>query len=638
MTTIVRVVDGRIVVTVPGADSLALIAAAGAAQVEIVEAAAAAAMAAQADQTDPTKGTALIGWDTLNTTLKSVVDSLTAGRLEGRNNLRNLMDRLYKQQASPSLFAVVTLGDSVSPRVGEHLVPEIRSRYGDGGHVFPIQSNTADYGELVALKATTGTVTRDTSPTPAGTFPYLPNNSHFIMADGATLTFHVNGGHGTITRILAWLAKRPGDGSALLEVKKTADGTVLASWDTGSLSGTDGTLVKANGGAHFTGLDPLVPVELKITATGSVCFLTCGFLRDFGCVLWQAGRGGAQTAVQNGSAIGILQGILADIGAVLAVCEDKSEDGGASYPAMMARLQTIPAMDCIFVGSLPDSTTAASQKATRVALRNAALGAGYAFIDAYRLLKDYAEVTRLGANGDGTHLLTQAYWIVSQNIMAEFPLNRGRMPMRVRGKVQVDSLWVNDFSGYGAASQDVKALALDSASYRIEWFNIATLRFKTPSTNPNNETTGQISARGYSTNTVSFFNANGNPAWLGNLAGLAFGTEGGTGNSSATIQNDYVNGRVLMSMVRSNGTTVAPLITCGGIRVGTDNVIGAKDTGWGRITGTASKGAFATYTAPTFSTTPTMAESQAMADALQAATRRLMALDALLATTNKVHD
>lgn len=56
-------------------------------------------------------------------------------------------------------------------------------------------------------------------------------------------------------------------------------------------------------------------------------------------------------------------------------------------------------------------------------------------------------------------------------------------------------------------------------------------------------------------------------------------------------------------------------------------------TGWAAPTGTASKLTFATYTAPTISASPTQAEVQAIANALQVNSQHQKALiDALLAS------
>ena len=64
---------------------------------------------------------------------------------------------------------------------------------------------------------------------------------------------------------------------------------------------------------------------------------------------------------------------------------------------------------------------------------------------------------------------------------------------------------------------------------------------------------------------------------------------------------------------------------------GSVQVVGARNTGWTADTGTATKTSSATYTAPTISNPPTQAEVQAIANALQAATRSIKALkDALI--------
>jgi hypothetical protein len=56
------------------------------------------------------------------------------------------------------------------------------------------------------------------------------------------------------------------------------------------------------------------------------------------------------------------------------------------------------------------------------------------------------------------------------------------------------------------------------------------------------------------------------------------------------------------------------------------SVVGARQTGWSACTGTALKGGFATYTAPTISAAYVQAEVQAIADALQSVSRTVKAL------------
>jgi hypothetical protein len=70
----------------------------------------------------------------------------------------------------------------------------------------------------------------------------------------------------------------------------------------------------------------------------------------------------------------------------------------------------------------------------------------------------------------------------------------------------------------------------------------------------------------------------------------------------------------------------------GVFEVASVQVVGARSTGWTADTGTAEKGAKATYTAPTISNPPTQTEVQNIANALQGATRELKAIkDALIA-------
>lgn len=90
-----------------------------------------------------------------------------------------------------------------------------------------------------------------------------------------------------------------------------------------------------------------------------------------------------------------------------------------------------------------------------------------------------------------------------------------------------------------------------------------------------------------------------------------------------------------------NGTTPAICVefdkdgqvNCvGEYRVDGTKVVGNRVTGWGAATGTATRTAIATYTAPTISNPPTQAEVQAIADALQAWSRRTKAVTDDIAT------
>jgi hypothetical protein len=63
-----------------------------------------------------------------------------------------------------------------------------------------------------------------------------------------------------------------------------------------------------------------------------------------------------------------------------------------------------------------------------------------------------------------------------------------------------------------------------------------------------------------------------------------------------------------------------------GFRVGSNQVLGARRTGWTAPTGTAERTAYATYTAPIIANPPTQAEVQALSNHVQILSRRLKAV------------
>lgn len=101
-----------------------------------------------------------------------------------------------------------------------------------------------------------------------------------------------------------------------------------------------------------------------------------------------------------------------------------------------------------------------------------------------------------------------------------------------------------------------------------------------------------------------------------------------TGAFVATAMNlTQAGAMVLGSTLFANGT----INTNATYLINSVQVVGARNTGWVADTGTATKTSSATYTAPTISNPPTQAEVQAIANALQAATRSIKALkDALI--------
>lgn len=111
-------------------------------------------------------------------------------------------------------------------------------------------------------------------------------------------------------------------------------------------------------------------------------------------------------------------------------------------------------------------------------------------------------------------------------------------------------------------------------------------------------------------------------------AGQALGLEN-TGNIkflySAAVQGwSFTNG----ATEKANINTSTGAYSVQGLQV-----VGTRATGWGAVSGTLSRAAYATYTAPTLTALMTQAEQQALANAVQDASRHIAAM----ITDNRAH-
>lgn len=111
-------------------------------------------------------------------------------------------------------------------------------------------------------------------------------------------------------------------------------------------------------------------------------------------------------------------------------------------------------------------------------------------------------------------------------------------------------------------------------------------------------------------------------------------------NGQITVINVALAGKAPLASPALTGNPTAPTQAAGNssTRLATTAFVAAgfvarnASTGWGAPTGTASKAAFVTYTAPAISAPPTAAEVQAIADHVEVLSQRLKALiDGLLA-------
>jgi len=97
--------------------------------------------------------------------------------------------------------------------------------------------------------------------------------------------------------------------------------------------------------------------------------------------------------------------------------------------------------------------------------------------------------------------------------------------------------------------------------------------------------------------------------------------------SSILSEFDKIDGQTSFRTGKDGGATLqSTRFTGSALEMNGTQVVGPRDTGWSADTGTAKKTANATYTAPTISGSYTQAEVQAIANALQDASRTIKAL------------
>jgi hypothetical protein len=301
-------------------------------------------------------------------------------------------------------------------------------------------------------------------------------------------------------------------------------------------------------------------------------------LRSSGVIQYSMSRGSTTGANHNASNATIMAGILSSIGCTLMIHEDKEEDATNAYPTKMARMAAMPTIDQLFIGSAPDSTSAATQKAIRVFLRAQALANGFAFFDAYNALKDYTEVTRLGWNGDGTHLADAAYFFVASQIMAD-----------LRADI------------YGAQHAATTIVATDHAVPRLDGYVSPMVKFAA---------WAGVSQPSYAIiKNVKYLYLGGEPGSVPIIQnfgtqGIHFSASDGTSSTnlynigtlyfanSTRITNYSTEGIAALNSTGAAGTLAGSLL-----RINNTQVVGPRNTGWTAGSGTASKGAFTTSTA-----------------------------------------
>lgn len=404
-------------------------------------------------------------------------------KLEGKHNLRDLSAALSAYHPSPTvsgdpetIVGIACWGDSVSPHVWSQILLLLFQSHQQAGYV----QQTIMSVPGIDPPVTTGTVF-DSGAAPVdqnvydGTggnadFTYLPGGDHYRLSNAATITVSASANRGWATA-RAYLAKGPGMGSAKVDLLDADNGDALLLTQTVNLSDTQLGATKV----QFTA-DPTKALKLRITATGTVVYLRGGFFRAYGLQPITFGRGGSTLAQQNYASTAITSYLMGDLNVKLMVVQAKEETAATSVPAMFARFTNLPACSKLVVGSLPDNSDAGTQIANNAIFRTQALANDAAYFDGYSACKSFAELVRLGWDGDGTHPADAANRFVAGLILGELNWQHvfGSAEMRdVRSTRMIGDLYISHPGGISKIIESYGGSNADKA--KIE--NVAELHF-----------------------------------------------------------------------------------------------------------------------------------------------------------------
>jgi hypothetical protein len=112
-----------------------------------------------------------------------------------------------------------------------------------------------------------------------------------------------------------------------------------------------------------------------------------------------------------------------NLGIKLLTVQAKEENLSVSLPNLVTRLNTISNCSKLIVNSLPDSSGDAPVIAQGVLYKQACLDNNYTYFDGFAMFGSYAELVRMGWQGDGTHPGTGANQFCAITIISSLAFN-----------------------------------------------------------------------------------------------------------------------------------------------------------------------------------------------------------------------
>lgn len=317
--------------------------------------------------------------------------------------------------ALPPIGTYLTIGcvgDSMAPQVASPLTYELLNRYGLGG-IGSLWISGAMMNEAETIYPTlTNTVQIDD-------LMYSPCGAIYNVSSGGNISFAQSTNSTTRNKwrkVTAYIGLKSSGGTAKVEVIQ--NGSVVATKTLATAGAAGMAKVEIiNSDGLLSGAKPTV----KVTASGgSVYVLGVMYWRDRGVVPFAMGRSGYSLALQNTTPTTSLDFWNTEFAPALMIHQMLEEDAtGTNADIHIGRFVTaFPSTTQLIISTNPtNSTTPLNSAGWKVVADKY----GCAFIDGYKMLKDYTILTALGWNGDGIHLNSEAYRYVLHCYMTALP-------------------------------------------------------------------------------------------------------------------------------------------------------------------------------------------------------------------------
>ena len=316
------------------------------------------------------------------------------GRLEAWHDALSLATSGATRQAR-----LITFGDSLCTRFSEPICTYARS-------LLPFKSEGlgGTAGNVgVILTPSAGAIASDSTEYSR----WITGDVWILPAGGELICNTRQRGH----RMALFYCKLPGDGSFKIEMQN--DGDVFVEVETISCDSTQGTGVKT-----WTNTFSTVGRQVRITGVSGTCRiigLSSVFDNQPSVVANYLYRGGLDLSLAatcpDACVVPVLVELAPDLVFVLA--NDSVTKYSVWIPAMKRWLAAAaPKSAVLLVGDGPQETQwggDAQSAEANVYLRAQALANNWAFCDMLQMLGDYANVVRMGWEGDTLHLHASAY-------------------------------------------------------------------------------------------------------------------------------------------------------------------------------------------------------------------------------------